>query len=271
MAALVAFAANSVLCRLALATGAIDPAGFTLVRAFSAAAMLALVLRLRRWPKGAGWGSWSSGSALAVYLVSFSFAYVTLEAGVGALILFAAVQATMIGAAVRGGERPGVLGWGGLIVAAFGLVGLLAPGAAAPTLVGTALMAGAGVAWGVYSLRGRSEPDALAASAGNFVRSLPLVVVLAAWALPGVFFTAEGVLWAAVSGALASGLGYVAWYAAVSRLATTTAAVAQLSVPVLAAVAGVVLLGESWTPGQLAAGAATLAGVTLAVATRTSR
>lgn len=271
MAALVAFAANSVLCRLALATGAIDPAGFTLVRAFSAAAMLALVLRLRRWPKGAGWGSWSSGSALAVYLVSFSFAYVTLEAGVGALILFAAVQATMIGAAVRGGERPGVLGWGGLIVAALGLVGLLAPGAAAPTLVGTALMAGAGVAWGVYSLRGRGEPDALAASAGNFVRSLPLVVVLAAWALPGVFFTAEGVLWAAVSGALASGLGYVAWYAAVSRLATTTAAVAQLSVPVLAAVAGVVLLGESWTPGQLAAGAATLAGVTLAVATRTSR
>lgn len=187
------------------------------------------------------------------------------------MILFAAVQATMLGAAVGNGERPGALGWGGLMLAVAGLVGLLAPGAAMPSRLGAVLMSGAGVAWGVYSLRGRDAPDPLAATAGNFVRCLPLVLVLTAWASPAVSVTAEGVAWAMISGTLASGLGDVAWYAAVSRLATTTAAVAQLSVPVLATVAGVVLLGESWTPGQLAAGTATLAGVALVAAPRPSR
>jgi drug/metabolite transporter (DMT)-like permease len=263
-AALIGFAANSILCRLALGTHEIDAASFTGIRLLSGAVALAILAWATRPPGEARvGGSWASAAALFAYAAAFSYAYLRLEAGAGALILFGAVQVTMIGWGWLRGERPGHLEWIGLAVALVGLVALTLPGLAAPDPAGAGLMALAGVAWGVYSLRGRSGPRALAATAGNFARSLPLAIALVVAAAASLQISFKGALLAAISGSLASGVGYSLWYAALPGLAATRAAVVQLAVPVLAAVGGVALLGESPSLRLAGAGLAILGGVAL--------
>jgi len=269
--ALVGFAANSLLCRAALAGGGrlIDAASFTGVRLASGALVLGLLLRMRGGRYQGG--SWGSALALFAYAAGFSLAYVRIPAGVGALLLFGCVQATMLGTGLVRGERPRPLEWVGLLLALGGLVGLTAPGATAPDFVGAALMAGAGVAWGIYSLRGRGSTHPLAATANNFLLSVPMVLVLSAVSV-GVqgapHATARGVVLAVTSGALASGVGYSLWYSALPHLTATRAAIVQLSVPVLAATGGVLLLGEQVTVRLVGAGTALLCGVLLALASR---
>ena len=258
--ALLAFAANSLLCRMALAHGSIDPASFTALRLASGALTLAVMARGR-----VGKADWLAASMLWVYMACFSFAYLSLSAGTGALILFASVQLTMFAAGLRAGERFAAGGWAGLGLAFCGLVYLVAPGLSAPPPGAAALMAIAGMAWGVYSLRGRRAGDALAASAGNFLRALPLVLLLSAAALswwgPGLQVQAEGAALAVASGAVTSGLGYVIWYAALPVLTAMRAATVQLAVPPLAALGGVLLLSEAMSSRLLLASAAILGGI----------
>jgi drug/metabolite transporter (DMT)-like permease len=263
--ALICFAANSLLCRLALAAGHVDAASFTTLRLASGAAMLAVLAR----GGYRGSGSWLSAGALLLYAAPFSFAYLRLDAGVGALVLFVAVQVTMIGGGVIGGERPRRMAWAGLLLALSGLVGLTLPGATGYDPAGVALMAVAGVAWGVYSLRGRSAGRPLHATAANFARSAPLSLGLSLVQLTlletGFAVSGRGALLAVASGALASALGYVIWYVALARLTATLAAMLQLLVPVLAAAGGVGLLGEVVSARLLLSGGAILVGVALAI------
>lgn len=265
---LVCFAANSLLCRAALRPGLIDPALFTALRLGSGAAVLLLVappsrtanpLRLRP--------ALPSAVALLAYAALFSLAYQHIDAGVGALVLFGAVQVTMIGWSLRTTERPEPRQWAGLAVALTGLALLTLPGAARPTLAGLALMAVAGIAWGAYSLRGRGVGNPVAATRDNFLAAAPLaLLLLVAW--PGRHLSAAGAGLALVSGALTSGLGYVLWYRVLPALGATRAAILQLLVPVLAVAGGVVLLGETLRPSTLGAGALILSGVALAVSVR---
>jgi drug/metabolite transporter (DMT)-like permease len=266
-AALIAFAGNSLLCRLALAERHIDAASFTGIRLVSGAAVL-LLLAARRPPASAGRASFGSALALFLYAAPFSYAYLRLPAGVGALVLFAVVQATMVGWGIIRGERPRPLVWIGLALAIGGLLGLTLRGVGAPDPVGIVGMAAAGVAWGVYSLRGRSTTgDPVVATAANFARAAPLALLLVAVAarFHGLSLSLRGASLAVASGALASGLGYSIWYAALRDLTATRAAVLQLLVPVLAAAGGVVLLGEALTWRLVLAGGAILGGVGLAI------
>jgi len=270
--AMVAFAANSILCRLALGERAIDAPGFATLRLVSGALMLFVVARATaRTRTERGRGSWMSAAMLFLYALPFSFAYLSLSAGTGALILFGAVQATMVLSGLRAGERPGALEWVGLAAALAGLVYLVAPGVAAPSPAGAGFMAGAGVAWGVYSRRGRGVRDPVGATADNFARSVPMVLVaagLAAALSGGVRVTPRGAAIATVSGAITSGLGYVVWYAAVRGLSATRAATVQLSVPAIAALGGVGFLAEPLTPRLVFSAALILGGVGLALAVR---
>jgi drug/metabolite transporter (DMT)-like permease len=265
---MLAFAANSLLCREALRHTAIDPATFTLVRIASGAVVLGLLARLRTG--GGPGGNWGSALALAGYAVAFSFAYLSLPAGSGALLLFGAVQVTMIGRGLLAGERLHGVQWSGLVLALAGLVGLLAPGISAPDPLGAGLMLVAGFAWGVYSLRGRRESDALAANAGNFLRGVPLAgaAFLAVLWLGRAGADAMGLFYAVVSGGVASGLGYALWYVAVRGLPATHAATVQLSVPVITALAGAALLGEALSLRLALASAAVLGGIALVVLRR---
>ncbi len=266
--ALLAFAGNSILCRLALGSHAISPAGFTAVRLGAGAAALWLLVALRTGgvPKLAG--QWASAAALFAYAAAFSFAYVSLGAGTGALILFGAVQLTMILAGLRAGERPAAAEWIGLGLAVSGLVVLAFPGLTSPAPAGAALMAAAGVAWGVYSLRGRGSAEALRNTAGNFLLTVPMAALLLAVAGGTAGWTARGALLAAISGALASGVGYAIWYTALPSLTATRAALVQLLVPVIAAAGGVALLGEAVPLRLPIAAALVLGGVALAVTSR---
>jgi drug/metabolite transporter (DMT)-like permease len=261
----VGFAGNSLLCRLALGAGAIDPAAFTLVRLSSGALALALLARGRGSASPAQErGSWATASALALYATCFSFAYVRLPAGVGALVLFAVTQATMIGWGMHRGDRPGARESFGIAVALAGLAGLAAPGRTAPDAVGVALMAVAGVGWGSYSLLGRNADDPIVSNARAFARAVVPAAIVALLLSTGAL-SAAGFALAAVSGALASGIGYSLWYAALPHLSRTRAAALQLTVPVLAAGAGLVLLGEPLTLRLVVAGAVILGGVALSV------
>lgn len=263
---MLAFAANSILCRLALAQRGIDAASFGSLRLVSGALTLLLVLRLRSGTRGApaAWGgSWVAASMLFGYVAFFSFAYLSLPAGTGALILFGAVQLTMLAAGWRSGESFGARGWLGFVLAAGGLAGLVAPGVSAPAPLGALLMAAAGVAWGVYSLLGRGAGDPLAATAGNFVRAVPMALVLSLLLAMLAHADARGAWLAVASGAITSGLGYVIWYAALPGLGALRAATVQLSVPLVAALGGVALLSESLSPRLLVAGAAILGGIAL--------
>ena len=265
--AMMAFAANSLLCRAALASGAIDAASFTLVRVGSGAILLSVLLL---WPSRRRL-SFSAPMALMlfVYMLGFSLAYESLTAATGALLLFGAVQLTMLGWALRSGERFNGIRWLGMVLAFGGLVYLLLPGVSAPDPVGAALMVLAGLAWGVYSLLGRGSRDPLADTAGNFVLAVPLGV-LAWFVLPALggaqaHVTGPGVYLALASGALASGVGYVLWYAALPGLGAGRAATVQLSVPVLAGLGGVVFLAEPLSSRLLLSGAVVLGGIALAL------
>lgn len=267
---LVAFAANSLLCRMALGPGLMDPVTFTVVRLSSGAAVLAplsMVLGSGRLHEGVG-GSWTSGLALFVYAMAFSLAYVSLQTGMGALILFGAVQLTMIGVGLRLGERPKLQEWLGLVIAMAGLIYLVLPGITAPNPLGAGLMMASGVAWGIYSLRGKRRAAPVAATAGNFVRTLPFAAVglLIAWRTMKT--TPRGLALAVMSGALTSGLGYVIWYRALRGLTATRAAIVQLAVPLIAAAGGMVVLSEKPTVRLATSSVLILGGVASAIVAR---
>lgn len=266
--AMLAFAANSLLCRLALGPGAIDAASFATLRVAAGALTLALIVVPRWRGEHREDTDLRSVAALFGYIVCFSYAYLSLAAGAGALILFGAVQLTMFVAALKAGEPFPPLAWLGLTTAMAGLVYLVSPGLAAPDPTGAALMIVAGFSWGIYSLRGRKARGALFATASNFVLTLPLVVIVSALALPHTHLTASGIAYAIASGSVASGLGYVVWFAAVKRLRATTAATVQLSVPIIAAFGGTALLDEPVTLRLLVAASATLGGIWLVLAQR---
>lgn len=270
--AMVAFAANSLLCRLALQPPVlIDPASFASVRLVSGALMLALIVRLKPGRAAAPHADWVAAVMLFAYVALFSFAYLSLSAATGALVLFGAVQLTMFAAGLRAGERFAALAWLGFALAVGGLVYLMSPGLSAPPVAGAALMAGAGVAWGVYSLRGRNVPDPLAATAGNFLRAAPLALGCSALLLTQAHAEKAGIALAVASGAVTSGIGYVVWYAALPGLSAMRAATVQLSVPPIAAVGGVILLAEAITPRLAIASAAILGGIALVLASRARR
>jgi drug/metabolite transporter (DMT)-like permease len=262
---MLAFAANSLLCRVALKHTGIDAASFTLVRIVSGALALWLIVRLRDG-KPVSAGSWPSALALFVYAAAFSFAYLSLTAATGALLLFGAVQATMIGFGLYRGERLAGRQGLGLACALAGLAGLLLPGLSAPPAHGAALMLVAGAAWGVYSLRAKGSGDALRTTAGNFGRAAVFAAALTLCTLPWNRLDAAGVVCAIASGALASGVGYAVWYTALAGLKATSAATVQLSVPVIAAAGGIALLGEPLTLRFAMASAAVLGGIALVIA-----
>lgn len=264
---MLAFAGNSLFCRLALVEGSIDALSFTGIRLSSGAAMLCALVLLRRQTV-LGRGNWASATALLVYAAGFSWAYIQLSAAAGALILFAAVQATMVGYALAHGERFGLRQSGGVLIAATGLVVLLLPGWQAPSLAAAAVMGVAGMAWGMYSLRGRGVPDPLGETAGNFLRATPLALAIMWLGGPVLEAQPSGVLYALASGVLTSGLGYALWYAVVPRLQASTAAMVQLSVPVIAAVGGVLLLGEALTLRLVLSGLAVLGGIAIFIGAR---
>jgi drug/metabolite transporter (DMT)-like permease len=262
--AMIAFASNSILCRLALKQTGIDAASFTLIRILSGAVALWLIMKMRRatWKKE---GSWSSALALFIYAAAFSFAYLDLSAGTGALLLFGAVQATMILWGFRKGEQMDAIQMVGLIVALTGLVVLVFPGLSAPPLIGSILMLGAGLAWGIYSLRGKREKNPASVTAGNFLRAVPFAAVVSITFVPWAHFDLAGVSYAIVSGAITSGLGYVIWYSVLPDLKAASAATVQLSVPMLAAAGGILLLGEPLTLRYLLASITILGGIALVV------
>lgn len=261
---MLAFAGNSLLCRLALQQSHLDAGSFTSIRLVSGALVLWLVARKFRGDQN-GAGNWPSALALFIYAAAFSFAYVRLPTATGALLLFGAVQATMISYGLWKGERLQPLQRVGLALALSGLLGLLLPGISAPPLAGSVLMLGAGVAWGVYSLRGKGAGDPTRVTAGNFLRAAPIALSLLMLGLQRVTLDAAGIGYALASGALTSGLGYAIWYTAVPALKATTAATVQLSVPVLAALGGIVFLGEAVTLRLGLASLAILGGIALVV------
>ncbi len=262
--AMTAFAGNSLLCRMALASTGIDPASFTSIRIVSGAVCLWLIVMARGGTSGAR-GSWLSALALFSYAAGFSFAYVSLPAGTGALLLFGAVQVTMIGNGVWKGETFGQRETAGLVIASAGLIGLLSPGIAAPSPGGSALMIGAGIAWGIYSLRGRRAGDPTRVTSGNFLRAVPFAAALSVAALPWISLDAPGVGYALASGILTSGIGYSIWYTALKGLSTTEAAIVQLSVPAIAAAGGILLLGEQLTLRLVVVSTAILGGIALVI------
>ena len=282
-----AFAGNSLLCRLALKQTSIDAASFTFIRIISGAIALWPIVEFRRrlmvdttsplverspnsppvtrhssLPQA---GNWPSALALFAYAAAFSFAYISLSAGTGALLLFGAVQATMIIWGLRQGEQLRARQWVGLAFALGGLVALLFPGFSAPPLGGSILMLSAGIAWGIYSLRGQASGDPISETAGNFLRAVPLAVVLSVAFLPWASLDRPGIGFAILSGAIASGVGYAIWYTALPGLKAASAATVQLSVPVLAAAGGILFLGESITVRLLFASVPVLGGIALVV------
>ena len=270
--AMIAFAGNSLLCRLALKSTGIDAASFTLIRIVSGALALWLIARLRGETRGAA-GSWASAFALFAYAACFSYAYISLPAATGALLLFGAVQVTMIGYALWTGELLGLRQSAGLTCASAGLVflmlpGLVSPDTIAPPLLSSVLMLSAGVAWGVYSLRGKGVADPTGATMGNFLRAVPLAAALSATAFPWISLDRDGVCYAITSGALTSGIGYAIWYTALRGLKATSAAAVQLSVPVFAAIGGIVFLGEAISFRLMVASTAILGGIALVIVER---
>ena len=262
--AMLAFAGNSLLCRVALRDTSIDAASFTSIRLASGALILWILLRSRgKRPLAAG--SWPMAAMLFAYAVCFSFAYRDLTAATGALLLFGAVQLTMTGYGLFAGERLKGLRLVGVLIAIAGLVWLLLPGLSAPPPLAAGLMLAAGLAWGIYSLLGRGAGDATAATGGNFMRAVPFAAILSLAAATGASPDQTGLIYAVLSGAVTSGLGYVLWYAALPALSATSAATIQLCVPAIAALGGAVLLAEPITARLLLASAAILGGIALTI------
>lgn len=267
--AMTAFAGNSLLCRMALVHTDIDPATFTSVRLLTGALVLWLIVAAKKDRTGSA-GSWYSALALFAYAAAFSFAYVRLSAATGALLLFGAVQVTMIGVGLWKGERLRGIQALGLITAFGGLAGLLLPGLAAPPPGAAMLMLCAGMAWGVYSLRAKGAANPVGATAGNFIRTVPFAAGLSLATLSQANPDVQGIAYAIVSGGLASALGYAIWYRALRTLSATKAATVQLSVPVITALAAIVLLGEAMTLRFVLASAAVLGGIALIIVARES-
>lgn len=278
---MIAFAANSVLGRMAIGSGdlpLIDPASYSAVRLISGALMLALLVALTgsgstRSPRLQS-GSWTSALALFAYAVAFSYAYVALDTGIGALILFACVQATMIGWALKEGDRPSELEWVGLITAFGAFIWLVSPGLSAPDPWAATLMALSGIAWGVYSLRGRGLPDPLKATADNFMRSLVFLIPLGLLVVAAGYTThtgGRGLVLAMLSGAVTTGLGYALWYRVLKQIGASQGAIVQLTVPVIAAAGGTLFMAEGWSLRLVVSSLLILGGVALAIITKQRR
>lgn len=266
---LIAFAANSLLTRMALGPGSIDAASFMTLRLGAGAIMLSVIMTLFQGKSVAKLqGKWPAALMLFLYAVTFSFSYLQLTAGTGALILFGSVQVTMILVALNQGEKPQQLEWLGLCLALAGLVYLVSPGLAAPPVVGSGLMVIAGIAWGFYSLLGRGSQDPVAYTTANFVRAVPFAIGVSVVSLSEFHITQVGVILALLSGSLASGLGYATWYAALKGLTATRAATVQLAVPVIASVGGILFLQEAVTMRLMLASLLILGGIGLAVVGR---
>lgn len=265
--ALTAFAFNSILCRLALGTKLIDPSSFTAIRLLSGAITLLIIFSIfsKNKKENIKRGNWFSAFFLFAYAICFSFSYVGLTTATGALILFGMVQATMIISALISGERPKLLEWLGLILALGGLIYLVFPGLESPPLINSILMVCAGIAWGFYTLRGRGSEDPLADTTGNFVRTIPFIVLAT---LPFIYrlnISSKGILFAVLSGAIASGIGYSVWYAALKYHTATRAAILQLSVPIIAAIGGLIFLSEVISIRLIIASALILGGIGLVI------
>jgi len=263
--AMVAFAANSVLCRMALREAAIDPATFSVVRFLSGAVMLVAVALGWQRSSSLQAGSWKAAMVLALYALPFAFSYTELSAGTGALIMFGCVQVVMIVAALGSGERPHAMQWTGLGLALAGLVTLVFPGLTAPSPIAAALMTIAGVSWGLYTLLGRAASNPLLQTTGNFVRAVPLIALSSVVVPPRIHVEPRGVVLAVASGVFATGLGYVAWYAALRGLSAMRASVVQLAVPLLAAIGGVLLLTETITLRLVVSTVLVLGGIAMAI------
>ncbi|MDQ7002353.1 MAG: DMT family transporter [Ghiorsea sp.] len=263
--ALIAFAANSILCRLALDDGLMDAGSFTAFRLISGAVVLGLIFYCRheQGQKLRMAGSWLASVLLFTYAVTFSYAYIALDIATGALILFAAGQVTLILSAIFLGSRLSLLAWLGLLLACIGFVYLMLPSATTPSWQGFVLMSLSGVAWGFYTLLGKGSHQPLADTTSNFMRSIPLVVVLMLLSHEYTHFNGQGLLYAMLSGAIASGVGYTIWYMALAKLETIHAAVVQLFVPILAGVGGIIFASEQLAPRLIIAGMVILGGVLL--------
>ncbi|CAN5315677.1 DMT family transporter [soil metagenome] len=269
--ALVCFALNSILCRLALFSGEIDAAGFTAIRLVSGAVVLLIIFKFfGKKDAETTPGSWFSAFFLFAYAVCFSFAYTNLTTATGALILFGSVQLTMITFALVKGERPNILEWLGLIFALGGLVYLVFPGLSAPPVFSSILMSAAGIAWGFYTLRGKGSTNPLGETAGNFVRAVPLIILVCLPLISQIHLSNKGILFAVLSGAIASGIGYSVWYAALKFHTATRAAILQLSVPVIAALGGVVFLSEEIALRLILSAFLILGGIAIAIAGKVS-
>lgn len=267
--ALIAFAANSVICRLALKDGAIDPGMFTGIRLFSGAAVLIALVFLskdKRYEKSKG--SWTSAGMLFLYAAAFSYAYVSLETGIGALIIFGVVQITMIASSLISGYKMNVMEWLGIVLALAGFLYLLLPGASAPSLNGFILMSLSGIGWGIYSLRGKNSKHPLVDTAYNFLRSLPFLILLLYFLAQESNYSTKGILLALLSGIVTSGIGYTIWYTALKGLNSIQASIVQLLVPVLAAMGGVIFIGELISLRLMASSLMILGGILLLIIKR---
>ena len=264
--ALLAFAGNSVLCRLALDGNAIDPASFTVIRLFSGSLILMLFVTFkRRTEEISSKGSWLAASMLFIYAIAFSYGYISLDTGTGALILFGAVQITMIIVSITKGNKLHYFEWLGLSIAFTGFVYLIIPSITTPSLEGFILMTGAGIAWGFYTLIGRSSKEPLNDTAYNFLRTSPLLLVLIFLTFKEVSISPEGILLAVLSGAITSGLGYAVWFIALGGLSVTQAAVVQLFVPIIAALGGVAFTNELITLRLVESSALVLGGILIVI------
>ena len=264
--AMLAFAANSILCRMALGGQLIDAASFTAIRLLSGSILLVIILVLRGSSIRKSFSFDIKASiALFLYAICFSFAYINLSTGTGALILFGTVQLTMIVIGVLQGDRPKLTAWLGIVIACSGLVYLVSPGISAPSLHGTILMATAGLAWGVYSWRGKGVTNPVAATTRNFIGTVPLTIVASFIFFSSVELQLSGVILAILSGSLASGVGYVIWYAALPYLKPTSAAAVQLSVPMIATLGGVIFMSEPMTMRLNIASITILGGIALVI------
>lgn len=264
--ALIAFAANSVLCRLALGSGAIDASSFTVIRLLSGAIVLFLItITTHNHTKASKKGSWTASVTLFLYAITFSYAYISLDTGTGALILFGAVQITMILLSLVSGTRLRLAEWLGVIMAFTGFVYLILPGVSAPSATGFTLMTTAGIAWGLYTLKGCNSKNPLIDTANNFLRTIPLIILLAIATINNANYSTEGILLAAISGGIASGIGYIIWYIALGALSSTQAAVLQLSVPVVAAFGGIIFMSETITFRLIISAIMVLGGILMVV------
>jgi drug/metabolite transporter (DMT)-like permease len=268
--ALIAFAANSVLCRLALGESAIDASTFTIVRLLAGAIVLTVIMSISKIKSNSNTnsstkGSWPASIALFIYALTFSFAYVTLDTATGALILFGSVQITMILMSIFSGNRLHISEWFGMAIAFTGFVYLILPGVTTPSVIGFLLMTVSGIAWGIYTLKGRGSKNPIMDTAFNFLRTMPFVIILAIVTFKYAHYSSEGILLAVLSGSIASGIGYMIWYSALSGLSVTQAAVLQLLVPVIAAVGGIIFVSESISFRLTVSSAMILGGILMVV------